>query len=190
MNVSDYFRSKLYHPKCPALMSTCRYQSQLGDWHWQKCPHGWCIELMWPEAHPVWPLMTLQMTRLQTHSIIWDEHPYMQSVFLRPSVLLMHCTQTFKWHQIQSEHIGTWTKSKHEKGHLVTWVNDPLAGSCIGWAPLLYCTGWSWSDLEWQWGIWLSEEAKRLVRIDINSAKVNQHVFEICKRELFEKILV
>ena len=131
MNVSDYFRSKLYHPKCPALMSTCRYQSQLGDWHWQKCPHGWCIELMWPEAHPIWPLMTLQ-----TH---WDDQAsnpfhYMgwasihavslpQALGSSDALHSVQCTQTFKWHQIQSEHMGTWTKSKREKGHLLTWVN-------------------------------------------------------------------
>ena len=117
MNVSEYFRSKLYHLKCPALMSTCRYQSQLGDWHWQKCPHGWCIELMWPEAHPIWPLMTLQ-----TH---WDDqasNPFyhmgwasIHAVSLPQALCSSDALQTFKWHQKQSEHIGTWTKSKREK---------------------------------------------------------------------------
>ena len=157
MNVSDYFRSKLYHLKCPALMSTCRYQSQLGDWHWQKCPHGWCIELMWPEAHPIWPLMTLQ-----TH---WDDqasNPFhymgwasIHAVSLPQALCSSDALQTFKWHQKQSEHIGTWTKSKREKGHLVTWVMHWLSSIALLHGLKLK---WSWMTFDNEAFDWVKKQ--------------------------------
>ena len=58
-----------------SLTTTSEYQSQFETW--QKCLHGWWIELGYPQADPRWPEMTIQFCIR-----IFHLHSYFPFVFV------------------------------------------------------------------------------------------------------------